>query len=960
MMSAVSSSNSARGILVVGKVPEDRKRLRHSLSGGDLQLEFHECDTLVAALEFCRLHKGALAAGILDVSFNRETDQEILRKLLDRSNLGPCLLLTGAHDSQTIIAALEAGIEEYIEKDARDHWLQHLPYTVKNLLRRHDEMETGRKAIEALSNLGDSRSDGMRQGNLLAEVVLRINLTLAFDCAMVGRFSTANSRSFKAQAVACGERIQPAVKLNLPEAPVQALRDGKDWIVNDNLAELHADLIFPSATDSRSLLACPLRDHEGRVNGLLLGLKRQPLSPDQAAGILSVLRAFATLAELELERSRVSDALRAESQAIDHVREAVLHLDMKGNLKGWNLYAEKLLQFEDNSLLGKPFAAFLTGFSTEEFTVSVIQPLLLNGVHYMDLRVEALSGYSFEAHLFFTLEKGAAGAAEGIIVHCTDVTDQKLAFRQNHEARQRLAFHFQKTPLGCVEWDLQSRVRAWNPAAEQIFGYKAEEIIGKSFAELVHPDLHESISGIFDKLRQLDGGKTSTNENLTKDGRLITCEWYNTPLVNEQGIVVGFASLVRDITHRIQRERELAQAKEAADEANRSKDNFLAVMSHEIRTPMNSIVGFTDLLLDTPLDAGQRDNLEIIKANAYQLLGIIDNVLEYSRLDSGKVSPDLTELELSLLLHEISDAMQAEANQKGLLLDLSVAAGLPGVFLAALPELRRILLNLVGNAIKFTAQGKVDFHVSGKPVKDRGGFWDVTFSVRDTGIGIEPEHLEMLFSGFTQLDSSSTRKFGGAGLGLAICRKLADLLGGEISAASEAGKGSVFKLNLELEAMDAEPLAVTGDQGELAAGDAQPEAGNSLEIMVVSGRREQSQLLTESFAQLGFDRCSLVLSGLDAVEMMHARTFPLVIVDSELPDMSALEFASYIRSGQAGEEHAKCTLWLLESGSAEQLSRKCVNAGYDSLCKPTFVRPKLRTLLHRAHSHWQKVLGRAG
>ncbi|MGE9292146.1 MAG: ATP-binding protein, partial [Puniceicoccales bacterium] len=497
----------------------------------------------------------------------------------------------------------------------------------------------------------------------------------------------------------------------------------------------------------------------------------------------------------------------------------------------------------------------------------------------------------------------------------------------------------QRTPLAFIEWDLDRRITSWNPAAERIFGYSADEIVGQSFSWLVHEHFLSSGNDIFTKLLSNAGGFSSTNENVTRNGRVITCEWYNTPLMNEQGKIIGIASLVNDITDRIRYEEELKKSKEAADAANHSKDEFLAVMSHEIRTPMNSIIGFADLLREQAIDADQLESIDIIKANAYTLLELINNVLNYSRLDSGRVVLEHRDTDIPLLLSEVEEAMGIEASQKELQLSFEIEEHTPSLVKTDYLELRQILLNLIGNAIKFTAQGSIRVTVSAKPSNEKSGHWTYIFAVRDTGVGIPRDKLSTLFKSFSQVDSSSTRKYGGTGLGLAICRKICHLLGGDIWAESHENRGTTFYFTIDGEVIQQDtshPMATADDIPT-----------NPLHILLVEDEVQTRQLLQEILKQMGH-QCETASSGEDALELLTNDRFDIVFMDVEMTGMDGLETTRTIRRGDAGEENKDTVICALTAYTHGDDKQACLDAGMNEHLGKPILTKNLKAVLAKA------------
>jgi signal transduction histidine kinase/DNA-binding response OmpR family regulator len=290
--------------------------------------------------------------------------------------------------------------------------------------------------------------------------------------------------------------------------------------------------------------------------------------------------------------------------------------------------------------------------------------------------------------------------------------------------------------------------------------------------------------------------------NYSKSGRKFYLHLEIQPVRNEAGDIDTFIAILADITARVETERALRRAKIEADAASRAKSEFLASMSHEIRTPMNGVIGMSSLLLDTGLTQQQRDHVNTIRASSEHLLGIINDILDFSKIESGRMELDRLPFELSACLEDTLELLSDEAGGKHLELAYVIETGVPPWILGDISRLRQVLVNLVNNAVKFTPGGRIDLSVRplpGAPVPT--GRLLLEFTVQDTGIGIPREEFGRLFQPFSQLDSSYARKFGGTGIGLAICHRLCALMGGTLRVESTPGEGSRFIFTIETEAV---------------------------------------------------------------------------------------------------------------------------------------------------------------
>jgi len=378
-----------------------------------------------------------------------------------------------------------------------------------------------------------------------------------------------------------------------------------------------------------------------------------------------------------------------------------------------------------------------------------------------------------------------------------EVAERKQAQRSLEERTAFLNSLIQNSPVGIVAIDVDSSVKMCNPAFENIFRFRESDILGRQMPDLVTPsDLVDEIANNKAKLARGEKGHIVTRRSRS-DGTAIDVEVYSVPLFSD-GVQTGAVLLYTDITERKIAENALRRAKEAAEAASRAKSEFLANMSHEIRTPMNGIIGMTELALDTQLTVEQGEYLNMVKTSAASLLSLINDILDFSKIEAGKLDLDVTDFALRQSVGETLKALGFRAHQKGLELAWRVAPDVPDYLSGDVSRLRQVIVNLVGNAVKFTERGEVVVEIERDP-ESTGAAALLHFSVRDTGIGIAKEKQAMVFGAFTQADSSTTRRYGGTGLGLAITKRLVDLMGGKLWLESEPGLGSKFHFTIRFE-----------------------------------------------------------------------------------------------------------------------------------------------------------------
>ncbi len=437
------------------------------------------------------------------------------------------------------------------------------------------------------------------------------------------------------------------------------------------------------------------------------------------------------------------------------------------------------------------------------------------------------------------------------------------------------------SPVAVVVMDADERVTGWNPAATDLFGHVPEEAMGHPIDEVVQtPEGQETAAEVLGDA--LESGRTQRiTRRVRKDGESVDVEMMFVPLAFE-GTHAGFYGIYHDIT-------ELQRAREEAESAEQAKTAFLATMSHEIRTPMNAVIGMTGLLLDTNLTSEQREFAEIVRSSGDALLHVIDDILDYSKIEAGKLELEQEPFELRECVESALDIVAPRAADKdvefGCIFDEHLPAGIVGDS----ARLRQVLLNLLSNAVKFTEQGEVIVHVEGEPGAARS--WNLEIAVRDTGIGIPQDRMNRLFESFSQVDASTTRRYGGTGLGLAISKRIIEVMGGSIRVESEEGKGSIFRITLP--AQEAEVPA----RIEL---DTLPQVRGS-RILVVDDNATNREIISRQARSWGMEPVAVELPSEALALIDTGERFDVAVLDMMMPEMDGLALALEIRKRRETE-----------------------------------------------------------
>jgi PAS domain S-box-containing protein len=524
----------------------------------------------------------------------------------------------------------------------------------------------------------------------------------------------------------------------------------------------------------------------------------------------------------------------------------------------------------------------------------------------------------------------------GVIAVIGDISVRKQA----EEATRRLEFHVESSPLAVVEWDTDFRVSRWSASAERLFGWKAEDVLGKHVNEwrFVFTDDVDAVALVTNRQREgVEVQGITRNRNYTREGSILYCEWYNSVLRDERGKLVSVLSLVLDVTARQSAEEERAaslvrerDARQHAEEADRLKDEFLATLSHELRTPLTSILGWASMIRNGEVEGSNASRaIETIERNARSQARLIDDLLDVSRIITGNLRLDLHPLNLAPIVDTALDALRPTADAKGMKLQTRFVPG--QCLVKGDPNrLRQVIWNLLSNAIKFTPRhGSVSIDLTCVESTAR-------LTVSDTGDGISPEFLPYVFDRFRQAEGSISRKQGGLGLGLAVARHLVELHGGTIRAESDGiGKGAVFTVDLPLAQERRDPARAEERRREVERRRSRMGAVrlDGVHVLLVEDDDDSRKLLGTMLKRYGA-RVTSTKSAAEALAVFEGELPDVLISDIGMPDQDGYELMRKLRA-LPPERGGKTPAIALTGYASRKDRERALNTGYQQhMAKP--------------------------
>ena len=702
----------------------------------------------------------------------------------------------------------------------------------------------------------------------------------------------------------------------------------------------------------------------------LIEIRRNEAEQDKERAFACLQQQAGTLQHQVVNRTmELADAVtRAERLALvaRHTTNAVVITEANERIEWVNDAFALMTGYSNLEVLGRKLDSFLLGAATDRKLVDIMHAQLRAGLSFKG----ELLCYAKDASVFWLRLDIQPVHDQGELRHfigiASNITDERRAAEALRVSEERWLLALEGSDDGVWDWDIAADTTWFSPRWKALLGYTENEFQNNynAWRKVLHPDDWPWVQATLDayltrrteaysvecRMQHKDGSwrwiLSRGKARFSSDGRPLRMIGTHTDVTTWRETEAALRS-AREQSEQLneQLESAIGRAQQSALEANlgsQAKSEFLAVMSHEIRTPMNAVIGFTSLLMDTQLTPEQRDWLRTVRSSGEALLTIINDILDFSKIESGRLELEQQPVSVRQCIDDVISLLGESARKKNLGLRSVVDQRVPSWISSDGTRLRQVMLNLVGNALKFTAHGEVEISIFIET--GPAGESLVGFNVRDTGAGIPADRIDRLFKPFSQADSSTTRKYGGTGLGLAICKSLAKLLGGTVEVAHSSPAGTTFHFSIACVPCDMLPEVLLSDltgktratrppmsalQSGSSAGAQQP-----LRIIVAEDNAVNQKLLLQLLKRLKFE-AEFVANGIECLELLRDGPYDIILMDCQMPEMDGYETSQRVRTGEGGEINKGIRIIALTAHAMAGDREKCLAAGMDDyLTKP--------------------------
>ena len=608
--------------------------------------------------------------------------------------------------------------------------------------------------------------------------------------------------------------------------------------------------------------------------------------------------------------------------------------DLKGRITHVNEKFIEISGYSKEELLGADHRILNSGHHSKDFFRTLWQTIGSGKIWNGEVRNRKKDGSYYWVDSTVIPVRNAHGSIWQYISVRFDITKRKEYEEMIKAQQSRLEDAEITGKFGSWELDLTNMQGQWSRGHNLLFGIDGQHVepTFETFVSLLVPEDREKPQAVIREILGNNRKEIDIDYRIhRKDGELRHIKGYGKVLCDNEGKPLRIKGTVQDITELKTMEKKLVASREEAIAATKTKSTFLANMSHEIRTPMNGIIGMANLLMASSNDPVQTERLQIIQNCGNSLLELINDVLDFSKLEVDKIELEKLPLHLHSVTGEIVDLLSTRASEKGISLSYRYNPNVPAWIIGDVTRFRQILTNLVSNAIKFTQHGKVEIAASAERQNDKN--WLIRFSVKDTGIGI-PDHVrDKLFQSFSQMDASTTRRFGGSGLGLAICKGLVEKMGGNISVESVEGTGSTFSFTMKAEECRAMDVDAKGNPFALF----DPNMGKThpLRILVAEDNKTNQMVVMGILGKIGY-HADVVSTGAEALHMLGIKQYDLVLMDCHMPEMDGFEATRQI--AKKWDKNQRPRIIALTASTMKEDVDQCYASGMDGfISKPIVI-----------------------